>query len=176
MPSRKRSRSRSRRLKSSSSSRTNQVSSQKIDHRKFLSYVSNKIQNTPTKKPTYFVAVADFGLISHLKDKYGKKHITNHPGVLNIAVYTNSQEIPALFERIQDQMTEFISRQPNSNEYSIEAKECTNKTLPCILRVFKGKSLFADFLLTTKPYKKSDIDEKLSKELGFSVKRLQSIL
>ena len=171
MPSRKRSRSRSRRL-NYSSSRKNQVS----DHRKFMSYVSSEMQDTPTKKPTYFVAVADFALISHLKDKYGKTHITNHPGVLNIAVYTNSKEIPTLFESIHDKMVDFISRQPNSNEYSIEAKECTNKTLPCILRVFKGKSLFADFLLTTKPYKKTDIDEKLSKDLGFSVKRLQSIL
>jgi hypothetical protein len=71
---------------------------------------------------------------------------------------------------------DFISRQPNSNEYSIQAKECTNKTLPCILRVFKGKSLFADFLLTTKPYKSNEIDASLSKQLGMPIKRLESIL
>ncbi len=166
MPSRKRLKSRHRSL------RRKKVSTQ----HKFLNFVSSEMQDVPTQKPTYFVAVADFALISHLKDKYGTKHITNYPGVLNIAVYTNSKEIPTLFEQIYNQVSEFISQQPDAKEYSMEAKECSNKTLPCILRVFKGSSLFADFLLTTKPYKKNDIDEKLSKEIGLSVKRLASIL
>jgi hypothetical protein len=170
MYSQKRSRSISRRIQSSS--RKNQESS----HRNFLNYVSYEMQDTPTKKPTYFVAIADFALISHLKDKYGKTHITNSPGVLNVAVYTNREDIPTLFENIYDKVSEFISRQPNPKEYSIQMKECTNKTLPCILRVYKEKRLFSDFLLTTKPYKKNDIDENLSKELGFSIKRLESIL
>jgi hypothetical protein len=163
MPSRKRSPRKSRRQS---------VSTQ----RKFLSFVSSDLQETPTSKPTYFVAVADFALISHLKDKYGTKHITNHPGVLNIAVYTNSKQIPELFEHIYDQMTGFIERQPDAKEYSIQAKKCSHKTLPCILRVFKGKSLFADFLLTTKPFQAKDIDPSLSKQLKMPVKRLESIL
>jgi hypothetical protein len=173
---RSRTNQRSKRHKRSRSSKSS-VSRQK----QFLRHFSKELSvpsktNSRSRKSTYFVAVADFALISHLKDKYGKKHITNHPGVLNIAVYTNTKQIPQLFEHINEQVLSFINKQPNNSDFRVEAKECSNNTLPCILRVFKGDQLFADFLMTTKPFSSKHIDFSLSHNLGFSIKKLETVL
>lgn len=165
---------------------TNKKAASRVDlQRSFLQFFHHDLQTalrepSPSftlSQPFLLVATADFALISHLKDKFGRQTITNYPSVLNISLYTTPDYLEHISDVLIHRLQEFINEHRLESRLEISPHKCCVRSyLPCILRLILDGELFADFLITTKPYRTELIDRDLSEQIGYSVRKLDDIV